>query len=251
MIKKILLSAAALVTLAGPTWAADFTLVGEDDWFPYAAKAEGKPGYTGFAYDVITAAMQAAGKSVEFKTMPYARCMEVVKSAEELGCFNTNFSEDYAADYVFHKTPIFTTRVAILAHAGSAESGLTGASLANKTIGVTLGYDYGPTVDKNTSIKRDTAPQTEMSFKKAIAQRVDYALAAEKVATALIGKTPEFKSGLKVVGYVDDFPPLYVAISKRHPKAAELAAALDAGLAKIQADGTFKKIEADWDAKLK
>jgi polar amino acid transport system substrate-binding protein len=114
-----------------------FTLIAEDDWYPYSSKREGKP--VGLAVDIVHAAYEAAGVSVELVSRPYARCMLEVKQGKFVGCFDTSKDALTEKDYLYHQQPLFYATFGIYARSDHAQK-MTAADLAGKKVGLTNGY---------------------------------------------------------------------------------------------------------------
>lgn len=249
MLKKLCLSVAML--LSAGVWtgsvahAETVSLIGEDDWYPYSAKKDGK--LQGFAVDIVKAAYAAAGVDLQLKTMPYARCMEVVKQGEELGCFDSADVPELRKEFVFHKQPLFNAEIAIYTLAGN-EGGkpLTVADLKNKTVGITNGYTYGAELEDDASIKKDTAPSDLVNVRKLLAGRVKYSLVYTRVMDSLIASNAaEFQGKVKQVGSVTKHG-LFVTFSPKKPESKRYAELLDKGLNTIRGNGVFADIEKKW-----
>jgi len=244
-----LLLSALLFNAVGVVFADTYTIVAEDDWYPYSAARNNQA--EGLAVDVVKAAFAAAGAGVQLKLLPYARCMDEVKKGNEIGCFDTNNSDpNYQADFVYHKEPLFIGRIAV--YAPAAFSGTVDVKgLEGHSVGVTIGYSYGVAVDSNTKIKKQPAETDIQNLMKLAAGRVEFALLYDKVADTLVAENKDkFAGKFKAVGVVSE-DGLYISFSKIHPKAAEAMAAFNKGMSTIRSNGTYKKIEDDWNAKLK
>ena len=238
----LLLVAALSSAVAGER----LVLVAEDDWYPYSAKRNGKA--EGLAVDIVRAAFAAAGVSVEFKTMPYARCMQAVKQGVELGCFDTLKDAATRDAYLFHEQPLFKATIAIYAPASFAGS-VSARQLAGHSVGLTNGYTYGDDVERNPAIRRDMAPNDLLTLRKLLAGRTEFALVYTRVADWLQLQNPDLRGGFRQVGTLLE-DGLYLSFSKAHSEAPDAVRQLNRGLAKIRANGTYARIEADWQRRL-
>lgn len=223
------------------------TLVGEDSWYPYSAVKDGQN--RGFAVDVIRAAYAAVGIQVRFIATPYSRCLMLVKSGQELGCFDSLKDAVLEPDFLFHKEPVFRASIGIYARKGSdlaKARNLRSQDLHRHVIGVTHGYTYGSAFENDSRIVRETAPTDLSNLRKLMLGRSDYSLIYTRVVDYLQGMhADEFKGKIDKVGTLME-DNLYVSFSKRMPEAARYADALDQGLRTIRANGVYAAIEKKW-----
>lgn len=220
------------------------TLVGEDEWYPYAAFKDGK--LQGLAVDIIEAAFAAMHVKVEFKSAPYARCLMLADSGQELACFDSLKDSQLRKRFLFHEVPIFKAEIGIYAVEILPQSNLQFAALRGKHVGVTHGYTYTDEVDNDTSILREVAPTDLSNLRKLLRQRSDYSLIYTRVFDYLMSRYPEELRGkVKQVGSIGK-NDLYVSFSRSRPESAKYADLLDRGLRKIKKDGTYMKLEQKW-----
>jgi len=235
--------------IAASAFAAEkVTIVAENDWYPYCAERGGQP--EGLAVDIVRAAFKAADVEVTFKVFPYAKCMEDTKNGTEVGCFNSAWVPKYEADYIRTNEQLFDAEIAIFAAADSDKKDLKVSDLEGKTVGITNGYEYGAEFSENKKIKTDVANSDILGLKKQAAKRTDYFLIYSKVADYLLKENKDLQGKVKRVGTVT-VDKLYLTFSKKHKDGKKFAALMDTGLKKIKADGTYKKIQDEWNAKLK
>jgi polar amino acid transport system substrate-binding protein len=232
-----------LLCLLRPADAANpVVLVAEDDWYPYAARQDGKA--VGMAVDIVRAAFAAVDVPVELKSMPYARCMQAVKQGVELGCFDTLKDDTTRGAYLFHERPLFTATIGIYARSDFSGT-LSAADLTGRRVGLTNGYTYGDAVEKSAAIHKDVAPNDLLTMRKLVAERVEVALVYTRVADWLQTQHPDLRGRVRQVGVLLQ-DGLYISFSKSHPDAARILPLLDRGLARIRANGTHARIEAEW-----
>lgn len=219
-------------------------LVGEDEWYPYSAYKDGK--LQGLAVDVIDAAYAAVNVKVQFKTAPYVRCMMLVESGQELGCFDSLKDSKLIRTHLFHSEPIFKAEIGIYAKSDSKEDNLKPADLKGKHVGVTHGYTYSDAVDGDQLILREVAPTDLSNLRKLLLNRSEYSLVYTRVVDYLVNKYPgEFKDKIRRVGSLNQ-SDLYLSFSKYRPEAKKFANLLDIGLRKIRKNGVYAQIEQKW-----
>lgn len=223
------------------------TLIGEDSWYPYSALKDGQN--RGFAVDVIKAAYAAVNIDVRFIATPYSRCLMLVKSGQELGCFDSLRDTALEPDFIFHKEAIFKASVGIYARTDSPQSRVSKINvqeLHKYVIGVTHGYTYGSAFENDARIVREAAPSDLSSLRKLLLGRSDYSLIYTRIADYLSSIHPdEFKGKIQQTGILLE-DSLYVSFSKRRPESQRYANALDQGLRQIKANGVYAAIERKW-----
>lgn len=220
------------------------TLVGEDEWYPYAAFKDGK--LQGLAVDIIEAAYAAVNVKVQFKSAPYARCLMLAESGQELACFDSLKDSKLSKKFVFHQVPIFKAEIGIYATEKSDQKNLQFSALRGKKIGVTHGYTYTDEVDSDDSIQREVAPTDISNLRKLLLQRSEYSLIYTRVFDYLMSRYPDDLRGkIKQVGIIGK-NALYVSFSRKRSDSARYADLLDQGLRKIKKDGTYHKLEQKW-----
>ncbi len=222
------------------------TLVGEDDWYPYSADRNGQ--LRGLAVDLITAAYKSVGVAVDFKIMPYARCMSTVKSGHELGCFDSSRDPTLTPDYLFHDVPLFNAVIGIYARSESRETGLTAAQLSGRRVGVTNGYTYGDAVEMDKTILKDMARSDLLNLRKLIAGRTEYSVVYTRVMDHLrVAHADEFQGRFKQVGIASE-TGLFVTFSRSRNEAPRLAKLLDDGLRQLHKSREYERIVKRWDS---
>lgn len=147
------------------------TIGAEDSWYPYSGVVDGKP--AGFTVDLVRVAFEAAHIDVKFESLPYARCMKLVKCGQLLGCFDTARSSMVEADYLWHKKPMFTSRSMIFSRADSKQINIDVAALEGKSVVVTQNYEYGDAFDSNQKVVRQFAADDYSGLRMLLAGRGD------------------------------------------------------------------------------
>jgi len=220
------------------------TLIGEDDWYPYAGLQNGK--LQGLAVDLIAAAYAAVNLKVEFQAAPYARCLMLVETGQALGCFDSLKDSNLSQRFLFHQVPVFEAEIGIYAPADSNASGLRAEDLRGQRLGLTHGYTYTDAIDRDPSILREEAPTDLSNLRKLLLRRSDYSLVYSRVVDYLQRRyAHEFRGKLKKVGTLT-IDKLYVSFSKKRPESQRQADLLDQGLRLLKQDGSYDKIIQRW-----
>ena len=222
-----------------------YTLVAEDDWYPYSSQTGGVS--VGFAVDVVRAAYDSVGVDVRFKVASFKGCMAQVEAGTELGCFDITLDDDTRNRYVFSSEPLFADTGGIYAmeKAGMPDR-VTPQNLVGYRVGFTNGAVYGDFLDSSRGIEREYAMSDLSNLRKLVAGRQDFSLVSTVIAAYIFKTHPaDFVLMPKLVGVVSN-QKMYAGFSKKRPESKEAAALLDAGLIKIRANGTYRKIEMQW-----
>lgn len=216
----------------------------EDDWYPYSGQVAGEA--KGMAEDIVRASFAAAGVTVHFVSLPYARCVRMVQDGELAGCFDTSRTRENERDFLWPDQPMFYSRAFIYAPGDSAEHDLGPRALEGKRVAVTNGYEYGSDFDGDPLVLREVTDQSIYSFRMLALGRVQYALAFDKVADYLVRThAREFDGKFKVVGMTAE-TAIYCVFSRSFKDARVYLAAFNRGFAIIQANGTYQNILTAW-----
>lgn len=231
--------------LASAAFAETITLGAEDAWYPYSGEVDGQA--RGFTVDMVRAAFAAVKIEVQYRALPYARCMKLVKDGVLLGCFNTSRTQLLEPDYLWHKRPMFSSRILIYGRADNPQRNLRVSDLEGKKVLVTHGYEYGDSFDTNRNVIRDESRDDLSVLRKLSARRADYALVFEKTFSNLVKQNAaDFQGKFVAVGVVETMQ-LYTVFSKTFPGSARYMDLFDRGFAIISKNGRLKEIEKQWE----
>ncbi len=212
------------------------TLGAENDWIPYA-NADG----TGMSNEIVRAAYQAVGIEVKFQIGPYNRLLKSVRNGDLLGVFNVPKQRSIEDMYLFGRTPLFT---ALSAYYQNPERPLKATRkeelVHGETVGVVFDYGYGDFFSNNDKIKKVEVRSDLLNLRKLAKGRIDATILYDKTARKLIQE--DGLTGKVEKAFDSETADIYLAFSKKFPKAAHYAEKLDEGLTIIKADGTYQKI---------
>ena len=247
MIQRLCVLWALLCT--APMLAAEtLTLVSENDWYPYAAERNGEA--RGLSVDLVRAAYAAVGVDVEFKVMSYARCMELLNTGEEVGCFNTPDDADIRAQQKLPQHALDTDLAYVYTRAESPQASLTLEQLAGKAVGIVNGYRYGDAFMHDPMILREFSASDLQNLKKLAAGRLDYIVLYERVARYLMGiYGGQLELKIKPVTPIGDIA-IFVSFSPLHPRAEYAREMFDRGMSLLKSSGGYASIVSRWDAQL-
>lgn len=219
-------------------------IAAEDDWYPYGGAIGGQA--AGLGVDLVRASFAAVGVKVQFKSVPYSRCLSLAVEGEVVACNEPARTRETESLLLWPDKPLFSAHARIYARSPNAETGLTVASLEGKRVLVTHGFEYGSEFDANPRIRRIPAIKEISVFRMLLAGRGDYLAAYEKVADHIMRKhAREFGGRFVAVGTIAQ-TNMYCAFSKNHPDAPRYLRLFNEGYAKLEQNGELKRIEERW-----
>ena len=237
--------------LSPQAWAAPAaqTLVAgaEDDAGPWSY-ADG----TGYVNDIVRAAFESVGWSVQFETMPYARCKALLLTGQLAACFSTSRTAELAPRLLFSRAPVFRAQNLLLARAGSPLAGCKPAAWRSAPrIGTVRSYEYIAAVDRlfdSGAAEREVADSEVSNLRKVKAGHLDAAVVnvdSVKRIEYVIGLAQVDSDSLKTVCNFGS-EPAYVAFSPLHPQGPAARAAFDRGHALLQRNGRIATLQQIW-----
>jgi polar amino acid transport system substrate-binding protein len=199
--------------------------------------------------DVIRAAFAAENVKAEFDAVPYVRGVTLLQEGKGLALFNT-VKEDAAVEYTLYSVkPLLVASVTVWGAATNSAKVTSLKDLEGKKVGITNGYEYGTQFAENKKIIKVPNNKDVFNLKKLAAGNIDYTLVYDAVAPFLISENKAQLQGKIKQMYTLQESNIYLSFSKKHPKGAEMKAVFDKGFKKIQEDGTYKKLQAEWKAR--
>ena len=233
----------ALLLLAPAARAEEVYNIGaEDDWYPFTAYRDGQ--VQGLSVDIVRAAFAASDTRIELLPYPYARCMELTRTGQLAGCFNTSPDARIVAEYRLPSEALFSDDILLWARAGAAPVE-TPEALAGQRVAVTIGYEYGSRFDNDQRPVRVPVRRDLNGFLMLERGRVDYTVAFRGTAQALFQQHAELQGRFVPVATVHQ-PQLYLSFSRHHPSAELLQQRFDEGMRRIRADDRYRRILERW-----
>lgn len=243
-----LVPAALVAALTTPAWGQVKELVCYSDAFaPYVVAQGGD--IRGIDVDTVAEAGKRVGIKVEFKILPWVRLeRDIALGAESVvDCaFAYTHTSAREAYMDFTSVPVKLTELALFVRRGSFESFQGFDMLKGKSIGVRRGFKIPPAlsalVDQG-SIKLEEVNVDAQNFEKLKRGRLDAVLSNHEVGDET----------LKQLGTADIIalsPPVLVTptylVFNKAKKLSALAPLFDKGLRAVVADGTYRKIKAQY-----
>ena len=207
---------------------------------------------TGLANDIVLAAYKAEGIEARLTVMPYARCKNMVVSAEIVACFSMSKYPALAETIVFADRPLFVCH-ADLFHSLSHPLTIKSEKDIPKgtVVGTVRGYEYPDLLNRlkeNGTVVFEEVDAEELNLKKLVDGRIQLAVInqdntkpamALMLATGTVGKV----ESVFRCGDLESF----LAFSKKHPKSEWAREKFNSGMKKIEADGTLAQIQKKWE----
>jgi polar amino acid transport system substrate-binding protein len=210
---------------------------------PTAFLVDGKP--TGMLVDLVTEAYRRAGRSVEIKLMPWARCLGEAKTGEVDGVFSSFKLPEREQFLAFTKEPLTTQVIAFFARRDSTQS-FDGDldKLREVKIGIIKGTSYGQRFDAAVTggalRNVEEANSAESNLKKLAFGRVDL-IPSYRYVVLDTAKQLDLLSQIKEVSPPLEAVPTYLAFTKVRDL-SKPSEGFDEALASMKQDGTYDRI---------
>jgi len=238
------LAALALLGGAAPgAWAETLTLKA-DYWCPYNCTPGEKP--EGYMIDIARAVFEPAGYTVVYELMPYDDAVEAARQGTITAVVGAARSD--APDLLFSPGGEGMSTYALATPKGSGFSFTGVDSLKPLRLGAIEDYTYDPAIDDYIAAHKGTRAVTLISGDTATRDLVT--LLAERKVDVVIEDDAVLEYTFTQMGVNTLFDltvaktgqPVFIAFSPRHPKAADLVALLDKGLAELRRSGRLAEI---------
>jgi len=224
---------------------AETILVGaEDDWAPYSHSAPGQTEPKGLSPRLVRAAFLTQGVHVQFKVLPFSRCLHDTELGRLVGCFDTARTAANSDTFHWHPTPLFREELGIFARTGAPRRELTQADLVGHTVGITVGYTYPTEFMRHPGIRRHVAVSDANLLRMLAGGRVDYILINTLPAQHHLQHMPELQGKVQRVGALnmDNF---WLSFSKTHPDGQRMSVVFEKGLQALIASGQYQRMLAE------
>ncbi|WP_148714428.1 substrate-binding periplasmic protein [Chitinolyticbacter meiyuanensis] len=212
---------------------------GANEWPPasyFVTGANGETETVGYSIDVLRAALLAREHGVAITLLPWARCLQAVRQADIDIAMSAFYSEERARDF-YYSRPYY------LLHPGyvrfgprRADDPKPAAALQHERVCGINAFNYswsGIAPERIDTLSNDYVSVVQ----KLRRGRCDAVLDQVEVGQALIHlQRHGFARGqFSVIALPGATPvPIHFMVSRKHPRAAELLAELDAGIAALQ-----------------
>ncbi|MES2148819.1 MAG: transporter substrate-binding domain-containing protein [Pseudomonadota bacterium] len=247
-IRSLRLTLALMLGAAFPAWAgqAPQHITVENGADPYS-----RPDGSGYANDVVRAAFAAVGVSIVFDVVPYARCKQGVLSARSATCVSMSWDPAFEGKIRFADTPLITITPVYFENGERPLVARSEAQLgAGLRIGTVRGYEYPPAAMRTRARGAVFEEgQSELSnLKKLAAGRLDAALVMSNPLTGVAhwAEAAEVGARVRLAFRSEESEYGYFAVSVEHPDGLALLEKYNAGIKRINGDGTVARLKSKW-----
>ncbi|MEJ6007054.1 transporter substrate-binding domain-containing protein [Paucibacter sp. AS339] len=210
---------------------------------PYSRGENGKP--VGLAYELVAAVFSEAKINVEYRLMPYARCMAQTKRGNGAGCITTAKNKENLADFAWHSKPFVQQKMAIVVRAEFGEGSLKLNDLYGHKVIAVNGYTYADDYYiAKPHLKLENAVNDVVALQMLKKKRADYAILEERIMAFNMATEPVLKAlggKFRVAGYLNPLDG-YVSFSKTEPGLEKLITAFDEAQARLERSGALAAI---------
>ncbi len=215
---------------------ANFKLGVENSWPPYA-DASGE----GISKELVLSAYKHVGLSPEIKAYPYSRVLNLVTTGEIVGGFNVTRQESTVEKFIFGKESLFKAHASI--YYGSPHEYKSLKELpSGLKMGVIRGYEYGDKFEKEKSRFNIVRVNTQEQLLQMVARkRIEGAILFDLVKDYTVNSAKMTESKF-FKGFHNHTSSIFVAFSRKEPRAKFYAEKLDEGLRLIRKNGEYNKI---------
>lgn len=209
-----------------------------DVWPPFT-DVDGKPRQ---AIDLVKAALLRGGALSRFSITTWSEAIAALESGKADGSA-AMWKSPEREKYLLFSKPYLENRLLLVGRKGENVSFLKVADLAGRRLALTKGYAYGDEVTRAPNVRLVVKESDAACLRAVLANEADYVLLDELLVRQLFdfnqAKAEKLiAAGTKpVVRY-----PLYFALRKDYPAAAQIIEAFDKNVLEMIADGTYNTV---------
>jgi polar amino acid transport system substrate-binding protein len=211
--------------------------LGSTPWAPFTDV----PGKARFAIDLVHAALQRIGVSVETDIVPEGS----LTPALDAGRFHGSpalWRDAEREKRLLYSKPYLENQLVLVARAGSDVSAAAFPALAGKRVALVAGYAYGDETKAAGGPTYVTAATVEASLEMVLAGAADYTLMDELVVQYLLANYPEESKRLAIGSAPLVVRTLHFALRRDLPYAESVVGRFDAELERMIADRSYHQI---------
>jgi polar amino acid transport system substrate-binding protein len=226
-----------------------------DVWCPYNCEPTAER--PGFMIEITQRVLAGQGVTLDYQSMPWARALVEAAAGGIDGVVGASLTD--ARTLVPSSRPLGRSETVLIVRKGEG-FGYAGAdSLGARRLGVIVDYSYGKEIDawleKHKADRNLVQPTSgddalPTNLRKLLGKRIDVVV-EDRAVVERVARAMNLADAIEIVdtGNLDD---LFVAISPKHPRAAELAKLLGDGVENLRRSGELAAIMArygmrDWE----
>ncbi len=239
MLKRIPLAFVAIVLacLAMPAQARVVTLVATE-WIPFTGDT--LPG-KGFLTEITLEALRRAGHEPQLTFAPWKRALEMARAGEVDGLIGASYAEERTGDFVYPRY-FRPSALYFFTRASNNVVYTRPEALCPAVLGLLRGSFLEERFKSVPCLQIDLAAEVEQNLRKLSAGRLDYILESRDAVLFLLAGPLRDVRNLKPVEPPYEIDKVYTVFSRKKADADALAAAFDAGVDQLEADGSCAAI---------
>lgn len=237
---------AVFILLCSSLFARELKIVGKEFW-PYSSEYSKKK--AGYAVDIVRYIFAQKGYSIQYETMPWPRALLSTSLNAHNAIICIHHSKEHNEKFIFPRYSVGMTGNAFFTLRKNEWYYRGLPSLQNQTVGIIKDYAYGFELENYFDQNQNDIDKIQLSMgvdalekniKMLMMGRIDVLF---DDVNAVMGTAMKMgvASHIKAVGF-DNTSAIYVAFSKKHPHAQELADLFDAGMKQMRSNGKLEKI---------
>jgi len=221
----------------------DVIVVAHEASFPPMEFIDDSGAMVGFDIDVIDALAAAAGLKVEHRNVAWEGIFGALKTGEaDVIASSVTITEERKQQFDFTR-PYYKAGQSLLVRKGQEAQFPNLDALKGKTLGVQIGTTGGEYLTRLGGFNLKQYNTAGMAIIDLANGQVDAVIIDKPVADYHAAKKPEFRDKVVVVGEPHTEEAFGFVVDRGN---RELLDKLNAGLEKIEGDGTLAKLEQKW-----
>ncbi len=240
-----------LVCLSLPAYATKSITLANGEWRPYQSK---DLKHYGVASHLVTEAFRLAGYTVDYSWYDtyWKRAYKDVQNQKVSGSLLWSIKPERTKEMYYSDVVISGKKDVFFFLKSSGFSYKTFDDLKGKTIGGTIGYNYGEkfeTAEKNGTIKVIRVKDDLSNFKILLKKRIDAFVCGLEPGKAIL-KQSFSKQQIKNIRYFKKpfrVSTYHLILSKKIPRNKNIMAAFNIGLREMKENGTYTRFLKDAD----
>lgn len=214
-------------------------VIAATDWAPYSGS---RLLNGGFLSEITIAAFTKAGYDAKLIILPWKRAMEMTKEGKCDALLGASYTKERTLFFSYPKYS-WNNHVFFFVKKEKHMTYVTPEDFCPARIGVFLGSFYADRFRKIGCLTVDEFSTIQQNIKKLLSDRIDLFIDSKDAVDYYINKEfPDHKNDIKTVLPCYEIDKIYLVISKKIPKNAQMARDYDHGIKAIKADGSYHKI---------
>ncbi len=217
----------------------------EADYPPFYFKQEER--LAGISIDVLKEISPPLGIEIEYRRLSWPRVLKSLETGD-VDLVTTFFNTAERAPYVvytgvphaFESSHFFTLPQSNLSYSGDLQS------LRKYIIGMIRGYSYGKVYDSAEYLKKEPVLDEPTLVRMMLANRFDLAVGnpyAIRLQASLQGRP----NGIRFLQPAVDNSPIYMAVSRQHPKAFRIVSELSSAISDLKKTQAYRDMLDRYD----